>query len=63
MSKEQVIEWLGRWGKDWVHWHDAYWVFVERHEIIEAERQGHIERDVTIYRLTDKAIQLLENNP
>jgi hypothetical protein len=63
VDNEVIIEWLGRWGKEWVEWRDVHSISVRGFG--EAEREGFIERDaenpqhLLHYRLTDKAINKL----
>lgn len=59
-DRELVIEWLGRWGKDWVFFLEVYEHF--GHELGRLERQQYVKRNSTPnhaiqYRLTDKAIE------
>lgn len=65
MSKEDILVWLGRYGKEWVRWIDVQededagnWVRWHQKGYIEWK----IEDKVTTYRLTDYAIQQLNND-
>ena len=64
MDNEVIIEWLGRWGKDWVRWEDAHKILFGI--IGQPEREGYLERNTNQYvsniqyRLTDKAIDKLK---
>jgi hypothetical protein len=64
VDNEIIIEWLGRWGKDWVGFKEAYDMLLGNVGFLE--REGFIERDtenplnLLHYRLTDKAINKLK---